>query len=50
MSINNISKFYTAMKENEELLKKNIDKFKTEAYRSINKTVSALNSNKSPSS
>ena len=28
MSINNISKFDTAMKENEDLLKHNINKFK----------------------
>ena len=35
MSTNNIIKFDTARKENEELLKKNFDKFKAEASRSI---------------
>ena len=48
MIINNISKFDTAMKEDEELLKNKIDKFEAEASSSINKTVSALNSKNPP--
>ena len=50
MSINNICKFDTAMKENEELLKKKIDKIKAKASSSNNKTVYDINSNNSPSS
>ena len=49
MSINNIFKFDTAMKENEEFLKNTIEKFKAKACSSINKTVSTLNSNNHPS-
>ena len=50
MIFNNISKFDTSMKENEELLKNNIDQFKHEASIYTNKTVYSLNSSNSPSS
>ena len=49
MSINNISKFETAMKENEYLLKNNIKNSKTKAYSSISKTVYPLNPKNCPS-
>ena len=53
MSIANISKFGTEMKENEEILNTNIDtnidEFKAGAYRSINNTLSPISSNNSPS-
>ena len=50
VSINNIIKFQIARKENENLLKNNIDKFKAEASRSIDMKASYINSYKSPSS
>ena len=49
MSINNIINFDTAGKENEELLKENFDRFKTEASRSINiKNYSSIHTNLLP--
>ena len=54
MSISNITKSETAMKEHEDILNTKIDKYiddlKAEAYSSINKTLSPLNSNNYPSS
>ena len=50
MSINKIINFDTAGKENEELLKENFDRFKTEASRSINIKNYSSNSYKSSSS
>ena len=47
--INNISKFYTSMKENEDFIEKNIEKFKAKASSSINKTVYDINSSNSTS-
>ena len=46
MSIINISKFETAMEENEEWLKNNIDEFKAKASSPMNNTDSPLNPNK----
>ena len=50
MSINNINKIETAKEENEELLKNNIDKFKTEESSYIDIRFSVINPYKSPSS
>ena len=53
MSTTNISKFETAMKENEELLNMNInmniEKLKSKSSSSINNTVYNINSNNYPS-
>ena len=54
MSITNISKFETAMKENEDILNKeidtNIDELRAEESSSTNKKFSPLYPNNSPSS
>ena len=42
MSFNNIYKFDTAMKENEELLKNNMDEFRAKASSFINTTTQVI--------